>query len=407
MLAARLSLPIVLGVGAANALPPHLDAFGPCLAALRASRAARRITAETWQRHTVALTPDPRVLAELDAQPEVQLPVWDYFAILADDQRVEDGRLRQAAHDSVLDAIRTRYGVDPAILVAVWGIESDYGRSQGQFDVLRSLATLSCAGRRQRYFRREFLAALRIVQAGHVSVREFTGSWAGAFGQTQFMPGTFEWLAVDQDGDGRRDVVGSVGDALASTANYLRNAGWRPDRPWGFEVRVPRALAATGRGRRATRTLGEWAASGATRIDGSALVDAATPRTLTAGLLLPAGTDGPAFLVTRSFEALYRYNASERYALAVAHVADRLRGGGPLSAAWPTDDPGLSRADRRELQLLLRKRGHDVGSATAVYTAAIRQAVTIEQRRLALEPSGRAGQRLLATLREQDPSRFE
>ncbi|MBC7897661.1 MAG: lytic murein transglycosylase [Cytophagaceae bacterium] len=374
-------------------------AFEACLASVQGSAAARRVLPDTWEQHLTGVRPDSQVLAALDAQPEFRLPIWDYVAIMADQQRVDDGRARMDTLQPALDSISRRYGVDREVLVAIWGIESDFGRGQGSYRVVRSLATLSCMGRRQAYFRRELLAALRILQAGHVAPEAFLGSWAGAFGQTQFMPGTFEWLAVDHDGDGRRDVIGSTPDALASTANYLRNAGWKRAVPWGFEVRIPAGMTARGEGRRVKRTLATWTGRGVRRADGSPLVTTGTPASLTAGLLLPAGPEGPAFLVTRTFDALYRYNASESYSLAVAHVSDRLRGAPGLVTSWPTDDPGLSRADRRELQALLRQRGHDVGAPTAVYTSAIRAAVKLEQERLGMPPSGRAGQRLLTALR--------
>jgi lytic murein transglycosylase len=375
------------------------EAFTACLTRLQGTPAARRITAETWSRELAGVRPDSAVLRALDAQPEFRLPIWDYFAIMADQERVDTGRERMEQLGTTLEAIERRYGVDREAVVAIWGIESDFGRGQGSYDVVRSLATLSCIGRRQPYFRRELLAALRILQGRHVTRDVFLGSWAGAFGQTQFMPGTFEWLAVDFDGDGRRDVIGSTADALASTANYLRNAGWRREVPWGLEVTLPAGFSTQGEGRRVKRTLATWARRGVKRVDGRPLVGPGAPGTLAAGLLRPAGANGPAFLVTRTFDALYRYNASESYSLAVAAVSDRLRGLPGVVAAWPTDDPGLSRADRRELQALLRARGHEVGPPTAIYTSAIRAAVQVEQERLGMESTGRAGQRLLEALR--------
>jgi lytic murein transglycosylase len=263
--------------------------------------------------------------------------------------------------------------------------------------VLRSLATLSCEGRRQTYFRREFLSALRIVQSGNIGAEDFKGSWAGAFGQTQFMPGSFERLAVDGNGDGRRDIIGSRADALASAANYLRNAGWRAGRPWGVEVRLPESrrgpIRARGGWRRARRTLRAWGALGLKRVDGTALAGETQ-----AGLFAPAGPTGPVFLVTRNFEAVYRYNAAESYTLAVAHLADRLRGRGPLATPWPTDDLGLSRAERRELQQLLIDRGHAI-RVDGLLLAPTREAVKAEQQRLGHEVTGRPGQKLLEALR--------
>ena len=277
----------------------------------------------------------------------------------------------------------------------MWGVESNYGRNFGSRPLLTSLSTLSCFGRRQGFFRGEFFTTLKIVQEGHVAPERLTGSWAGAFGHTQFMPSTFMRLAVDFDGDGRRDLVDSVPDALASTANFLARAGWNSDLPWGFEVSLPAGMALADSGRRNKRPVSEWAARGVKRLDGRPMPAGATP----AGLLLPAGEDGPAFLVTRNFDALYSYNAAESYGLAIAHLSDRLRGGDPFTTPWPTDDPGLSRAERRELQQLLIARGHDIGEADGMIGARTREAIKLEQAKLGLEADGRAGQRVLQTLR--------
>lgn len=381
------------------------DPLAACLAALQKTPAARRVTAETWHTHTAGLTVDSTMLRNLNTQPEFTMPIWDYVAVMADDERVADGQRMLAQHRTLLDGITARYKVDPAILLALWGIESNYGRGMGAYPVIQSLATLSCAGRRQTYFRTQLLAALRIVQAGHIDPSQFNGSWAGAFGHTQFMPGTFEWLAVDHNGDGRKDVLGNVGDALASSANYLRNAKWTAGLPWGFEVRLPTrsdaAFPVKGEGRRTKRPLSTWVARGVTRVDGSPLVNAKLPASTRMGLHTPAGAKGPAFLVTTNFDAIYRYNAAESYALSIAHLADRIRGGGALATPWPTDDPGLSRADRRELQTLLMARGHAIGSASAILTPATLAAVRAEHQRLGWPASARPGQNLLRQLRSE------
>jgi lytic murein transglycosylase len=376
--------------------------FRRCIANIRAAKSSRTIKPATWQLLD-SLAPDNRVVGESSAQPEFRLPVWDYVAVMVDDERIADGRERLREHRATFDAIAERFGVEAEVVAAVWGIESDFGRNRGGYSVLRSLATLSCTGRRQTYFRHELRSALRIVQNGHVQPDSFRGSWAGAFGQTQFMPGSFERLAVDFDRDGRRDVIGNPADALGSAANYLRNAGWRPGRPWGIEVRLPRPggkpFALAREGRRVQRSLATWKSRGLTRIDGSPLVGPGLEGTTTAGLLAPAGAGGPAFLVFRNFTAIYRYNASEHYSLSVVHLADRLRGAEPFATPWPTGDGGLSRAERRELQMLLAARGHEVGPPTRVLTPLIRAAVKVEQGRLGQEATGRPGQRLLRDLR--------
>ena len=375
----------------------HADeaAFASCLASLRADAQAKGVSGATYDTHTAALAPDMAVIDFLDAQPEFVTPIWDYLAALVDDERVADGRAMLAEWATVLARVEAEYGVDAATVVAVWGVESNYGRNFGSRPLLTSLSTLSCFGRRQSFFRGEFFTTLRIIQEGHVAPDRLTGSWAGAFGHTQFMPSTFMRLAVDFDGDGRRDLVDSVPDALASTANFLKRAGWRSDLPWGFEVSLPRGMDVSGVGRRNKQPISAWAARGVRRIDGAPMPAAATP----AGLLLPAGKDGPAFLVTRNFDAVYSYNAAESYGLAIAHLSDRLRGGAPFATPWPTDDPGLSRAERRELQQLLIARGHDIGEADGMIGARTREALKLEQAALGLAADGRAGQRVLQALR--------
>ena len=375
----------------------HADeaAFSSCLASLRADAQAKGVSGATYDTHTAALAPDMAVIDFLDAQPEFVTPIWDYLAALVDDERVADGRAMLAEWAPVLARVEAEYGVDAATVVAVWGVESNYGRNFGSRPLLTSLSTLSCFGRRQSFFRGEFFTTLKIIQDGHVAPERLTGSWAGAFGHTQFMPSTFMRLAVDFDGDGRRDLVDSVPDALASTANFLKRAGWRSDLPWGFEVSLPRGMDVSGAGRRNKQPVSDWVARGVTRIDGAPMPADAT----SAGLLLPAGEDGPAFLVTRNFDAVYSYNAAESYGLAIAHLSDRLRGGAPFATPWPTDDPGLSRAERRELQQLLIARGHDIGEADGMIGTRTREALKLEQAALGLAADGRAGQRVLKALR--------
>lgn len=371
------------------------EAFASCLRELRAEAASKGVTTATFDQHTAALAPDMAVVGFLDAQPEFVTPIWDYLAGLVDAERVADGQAMRTQWQDVLARVEAEYGVDPATVVAVWGVESNFGRNFGSRPLLTSLSTLSCFGRRQPFFRGEFFTTLKIVQEGHVAPERLTGSWAGAFGHTQFMPSTFMRLAVDFDGDGRRDLVDSVPDALASTANFLKRAGWNSALPWGFEVSLPAGFDTSDAGRRNKQPMQQWVARGVKRVDGGALPPGATP----AGLLLPAGAGGPAFLVTRNFDALYSYNAAESYALAIAHLSDRLRGGGAFATAWPTDDPGLSRAERRELQTLLIARGHDIGEADGMIGSRTREALKAVQAELGLEPDGRAGQKALNALR--------
>ena len=368
--------------------------FRQCLNGLRPTAQANGVNETTYRAHTDTLQPMMSVIGNLDAQPEFKTPIWDYLTVLVDPQRVDEGAQRLQANTELLQRVQQRYGVDPATVVAVWGVESNYGQGFGKTPIVQSLATLSCYGRRQAYFRTEFYSALRLLQAGHFPPERLQGSWAGAFGHTQFMPSTYERLAVDFDGDGRADLIDSIPDALASTANFLQRAGWRNDLPWGFEVKLPEGFAVLGEDRRTKRPGTEWAARGVTRIDGTPV-----PPELSLGLLTPAGAKGPAFLVTRNFDAIYSYNAAESYGLAIAHLADRLRGGGPFVTPWPTDDLGLTRAERRELQTLLLARGHDIGEVDGLLGEKTRTAVRAEQTRLGWEANGRAGQKLLKALR--------
>ncbi|MEY2875058.1 MAG: hypothetical protein RLZZ373_2429, partial [Pseudomonadota bacterium] len=226
------------------------DEYSRCLADLKPAALAAGVRGDTYDHHTQGLTADLAVIDKLNVQPEFKTPIWDYLAGLVDEERVEQGRALLTRHAAVLAQVQQRYGVDPATVVAVWGVESNFGQTFGKYPLVQALGTLSCLGRRQAYFRGELFATLRILQAGHIAPERLVGSWAGAFGHTQFMPSTFERLAVDFDGDGRRDLMDSVPDALASTANFLAKAGWQGDRAWGWEVRLPAGFSIAGQGRK-------------------------------------------------------------------------------------------------------------------------------------------------------------
>ncbi|MEO8452623.1 MAG: lytic murein transglycosylase [Gemmatimonadota bacterium] len=369
----------------------------PCLETVRRAALASGITEATWFAATDGFTPDSSVLAADRRQPEFTLPIWDYLAVLVDSERVADGVARLAAWDSVLTGIEAKTGVERNVLVAIWGVESDYGRAMGQRPLIRSLLTGACFGRRPRLFKEQLIAALKIVDRNEIPLDRLVGSWAGAFGQTQFMPTTYLALAADGDGDGRRDVIGSVPDALASAARYLKRAGWAAGERWGFEVRVPKAYRGPA-GRRATESLARWSTLGITRVDREPLAGSTK-----AALLRPAGPAGPAFLVLRNFTAIFRYNAAESYALAIGHLADRLAGGAEFVTPWPTDDRGLSRAERREVQERLTKVGFDPGRADGSLGAKTRAAIADYERRHGLPVTSRPGGLLLERLRAELP----
>jgi len=394
------------GIAMAAPADPDPTAWTQCLNRLQPQAQQAGVTAQTWGTLFSGIQPDATVLEKLDNQPEFKTPIWDYLAGLVDDERVAEGKRLLTEHAATLDRVAAAYGVDAATVVAVWGVESNFGQSFGRYPLVQALGTLSCFGRRQAFFQKELYATLRIAQGGHVVPQALVGSWAGAFGHTQFMPTTYERLAVDFDGDGKRDLTASVPDALASTANFLQKAGWKPGIPWGVEVSLPAGMSTQGEGRRAKRAASVWAERGVRTVDGrspATVFGADTPL----GLMVPAngapgalpnlGT-GPAFLVSRNFDAVYSYNAAESYGLAIAHLSDRLRGKGPFATAWPTDDTGLARAQRRELQTLLTLRGHDIGDIDGMLGEKSRAAIRAEQTRLGHTVNGRGGQKLLQAL---------
>jgi lytic murein transglycosylase len=361
---------------------PAAGDIAPCIAQLRADAMKRGIDGTAFDGWFAGVEADPSVLELLDRQPEFTMQPWDYLAALVDEKRIAEGRRKLAAHADVLERIEQAYGVERHVLVALWGVETRFGERMGSRPLVRSLATVSCIGRRQPFFREELMAVLRILQDGDVPLEHMVGSWAGAFGHAQFMPSTFRRMAVDFDGDGKRDIVGSVPDALASAANYLAKAGWKTGEPWGHEVRLPRKYRGPS-GRRTRLAMADWRAFGIKRVDGRAL-----PGDDTAALLLPAGANGPAFLVMNNFFALLAYNPADAYALAIAHLSDRLRGGGAIHGAWPKGEPALSREQRVAMQERLSQRGFDVGTPDGIIGPRTVDAIKEFQKSLGLTPDG-------------------
>lgn len=379
--ACALALLLSASAAAQSAAPPAGE-FAACVAQLRTEAANRGIASAAFDGWFAGVEADPSVLELLDRQPEFTLQPWDYLAALVDDKRIADGRRKLAGHAQLLERIEAAYGVERHVLVALWGVETRFGERMGSRPLVRSLASVSCFGRRQPFFREELMAVLRILQDGDVPLEHMVGSWAGAFGHAQFMPSTFRRVAVDFDGDGKRDIVGSIPDALASAANYLAKAGWKRGEPWGHEVRLPRKYRGPS-GRRTRLAMGDWRALGIRRIDGRAL-----PGDEMASLLLPAGANGPAFLVMQNFNALLAYNPADAYALAIAHLSDRLRGGGVIQASWPRGEPALSREQRIAMQERLSLRGFDVGTADGIIGPRTVDAIKEFQKSIGLTPDG-------------------
>jgi lytic murein transglycosylase len=390
----RFVLSCIAASAALVAAGPARADFAGCVASLRADAARAGISAKTLDAAFNGLEPDMKVLDFQKQQPEFKTPVWDYVDSLVDDERVADGKAAMAREARALARAEETYGVSRHMLAAIWGVESNFGTEMGKRPLVQSLTTLACFGERANYFRSELMATLKIIDHGDVPADKLNGSWAGAFGQTQFMPSTFLRLAVDFEGNGRRDIVDSAPDALASTAHYLAKSGWRLGLPWGFEVKLPPGYSGPS-GRKARQSMSFWAAKGFTRIDGRPLGEG------DAALLLPAGRDGPAFLVTRNFDAVYSYNAAESYTLAACVLADKLAGGRGIVTPWPTDDPLLSREGRKEVQARLAQRGYDVGGPPdGDIGTKSKAAIADFQQKNGLEVNGRASVKVLEALKK-------
>jgi membrane-bound lytic murein transglycosylase B len=372
--------------------------FPNCVEGLWPEAAKRGVTRATFDTYTRGLTPDLRIMDLMDAQPEFNKAFWEYLDLLVSDARIKRGHEILAQYRPVFDAMEKAYGVDRHIVTAIWGIESNFGTSGGERSVVRSTATLACVGRRQAYFRDEFLAALEILDRGDIDPDKLKGSWAGAFGPTQFMPTSFKRYAVDFDGDGRRDVVDSVPDLVGSTANNLKLDGWAPGQTWGYEVALPQGLDYLLADGAKTMPVKEWEKLGVARINGKGFPRPSDRATL----FLPAGATGPAFLMLNNFRVLTKYNPAEAYALAIGHLADRLRGDPPIVTAWPRQERMLSSTERYEMQQHLVRLGFDIGGEpNGRINAKSRSAIRNFQAAQGLVPDGFATVGMLDLLRQR------
>ncbi len=371
--------------------------FPHCVAGMWPDAARRHVSRESFARFTANLSPDLRIMDLMDSQPEFTKAVWDYLDILVNDTRIARGREFLARYQREFDAVEQAYGVDRYVIASIWGIESNYSTLGGDRSVLNSTATLACIGRRQKYFKDEFLAALEILHRRDLRPEQLRGSWAGAFGGTQFMPTSFKRYAVDFDGDGRRDVVDNPADLIASTANNLKKDGWQSGQTWGYEVEVPRGFNYMLADRAKVMTLAQWENIGLRRVGGKAF-----PRPHDkAYLLAPAGGQGPGFLMLQNFRVIMKYNPAEAYALAIGHFADRLRGGEPFVQAWPRQERVLSRAERLEMQQLLAQEGFYRGTPDGQFGSLTRKALRSFQAAAGLPADGFATAALLDRLRRR------
>jgi lytic murein transglycosylase len=381
----------------ADAIRAAAADFPNCIERLWPLAARRGVSRQSFDTFTRDLSPDLRIMDLLDSQPEFTKAFWDYLDTLVSDARIARGRELLAQYRDTFDAVERAYGVDRHVITAIWGVETNYGTIAGSRPVIQSTATLACVGRRQDYFREEFLSTLDILHRGDVRPDHLKGSWAGAFGPTQFMPTSFKRFAVDFDGDGRRDVVDSVADVAASTANNLKLGGWVPGQTWGYEVTLPQGFNFLLADRGRQLTLGEWRNQGVQRANGAPL-----PRPGDKGyLLVPAGARGPAFVMLQNFRAIMKYNPAEAYALAIGHLADRLRGEGAFVQAWPREERVLSLTERLELQQHLARHGFDIGEPDGRLGARSRAALMKFQAANGLPPDGFATVAVLERLRSR------
>ena len=336
----------------------------------------------------------PGVIERDRNQTEFTRSIEDYLAIAASDERVSLGRSMMQKYGGLLREIEVRYGVEPQIVAAIWGLESFYGTRRGNVPVISALSTLAYEGRRGAFFEQQLVAALKILQNGDVTAQGMTGSWAGAMGHTQFIPTSYLGFAVDFRGDGRRDIWSDdPTDALASTAAYLRKSGWVQGQPWGVEVVLPAGFNTAQAGRGTSRSADDWAAQGVRDVNGRPV-----PNHGAGSILLPAGANGPAFMVFRNFTVITRYNNAERYVIGVGHLSDRLLGGGKVRGSFPPDASGMTIADRQKLQQRLTAAGYDTGGSDGVIGGKTKAAIEAFQRARGLPVTGQPTLALLAML---------
>ena len=376
----------LIAAAQAQPAPPADPAFQKFVAELWKDAHAKGITRQTFNLAFAGVTPDPRVISLTTRQPEQARPMGAYVASLASPQRAATGVKKEAEWRGLFETVEKRFKVERWVILAIWGMESSYGSLKDKWDVIRSLATLAHAKYRGDYFRNELLIALRILQDNKFPRDQFVGSWAGAMGQTQFMPKNFSDYAIDFSGDGRRDIWGNVPDAIGSTGNYLNKEGWKLGVPWGFEVAIPQGFDH----RKSRASFEEWSRLGVKRTDGKIY-----PATGDGVLFFPTGVPGPGFIITENYHVLREYNNSDAYAISIGHLADRMRGGPPFKTAWPKENTTLPRDDRIALQRRLAALGYDVKLFNGPITFEQRDFIRAEQVKLGMLPDGHASAALL------------
>ncbi|MFD1797696.1 lytic murein transglycosylase [Paracoccus aurantiacus] len=350
------------------------------------------ISGATYDRAMRIARYNPEVIRLDRKQAEFSRPVWEYLDSAASDSRTTKGRGLARTYGGTLAQVEGRYGVDRNIVMAIWGMESNFGGNRGKMQIIPSLATLAYDGRRGEMFQNQLIAALKILQAGDTDPEHMLGSWAGAMGHTQFMPTSYLAYAVDFNGDGRRDIWSDdPTDSLASTASYLNRSGWVPGLPAVVEVRLPQGFNYGQTGRGNVKSGATWSSQGVRSVSGQQLPSG--------GIIAPAGAQGPAFLVTKNFMAIRAYNASDNYALGVAMLANRIGGGPGIVGSFPREAGALTHNEKEEVQRLLNRMGYNVGEPDGAIGEKTMAAIKAFQQRIGVSPDGYANATLLQQLR--------
>ncbi|WP_135504081.1 lytic murein transglycosylase [Roseovarius aestuariivivens] len=358
----------------------------------RSRAAANGISGAIYDRAFQGIGYNPEVVNKDRNQAEFKRQIWDYLDSAASPERVQMGQRALRRHNRALNRIEQYYGVEKEVVTAVWGLESKYGTRMGDIPVIEALSTLAFDGRRGPFFEKQLIAALKILQNGDVTPRNFLGSWAGAMGHTQFIPTSYEAYAVDFTGDGKRDIWSKdPTDALASTAAYLKRFGWRRGMPWGVEVRVPRGVSTGG-----SRMPSDWAQRGVVGVDGRPVRNYGSAR-----ILQPAGPSGASFMVFANFDVIKRYNNADAYAIGVGHLADRIGGGPPIQASWPRGYEPVSFDERKEIQRRLKRKGYPLEKIDGIIGPNTQRSIMGFQQSIGVKPDGYPSRTLLNQLRQR------
>ena len=387
--------PVARGGAEMTTLATSNLGFDRWLADFRRRALGEGIRADVLDAALAGLRYNADVIGRDRNQSEFTKQIWDYLDSAASEDRVRNGRAALQKNARLLAEIEARHGVEAEVVTAIWGLESAYGAYRGSTPIIEALATLAYDGRRGAFFEEQLIAALRIAQAGDVSPRAMTGSWAGAMGHTQFIPTSYLAFAQDFDGDGRRDIWSDdPADALASTAAYLARFGWTKGQPWGVEVRLPEGFDYAQTGERIKKSPDDWAAMGVRDVDGNRVPDHGQ-----ASILLPAGARGAAFMIFDNFHVIERYNTADAYVIGVGHLSDRIRGAGPLRSGWPREDRNLRFVEKQEMQERLTSAGFDTQGVDGVIGPNTIAAIRAFQKTHGLTPDGYASYDILQRLR--------